>query len=86
MQKIINVLALGSFAVSAAVIGACGYVYVNQDAIVEVIQEQATAMITDAVGGAVGDIPNMLGGDAVTGGGSSPLPPALGSPGTVLPF
>ena len=86
MQKIINVLALGSFAVSAAVVGACGYVYLNQDAIVEAIQEQATGMITDAVGGAVGDIPNLLGGDALTGGSESPLPPAMGSPGTVLPF
>ena len=86
MQKIINVLALGSFAVSAAVVGAAGYVYVNQDAIVEAIQEQATGMITDAVGGAVGDLPNLLGGDVMTGGAESPLPPAIGSPGTVLPF
>ena len=38
MQKIINVLALGSFAVSAAVVGAAGYVYVNQDAIVDGIK------------------------------------------------
>ena len=86
MQKIINVLALGSFAVSAAVVGAAGYVYLNQDAIVEAIQEQATGMITDAVGGAVGDLPNLLGGDALTGGAESPLPPAMGSPGTILPF
>ena len=86
MQKIINVLALGSFAVSAAVVGAAGYVYVNQDAIVDSIKEQATGMITDAVGGAVGDLPNLLGGDALTGGAESPLPPALGSPGTILPF
>ena len=80
MQKIINVLALASFAVSAAVVGAAGYVYVNQDAIVDGIKEQATGMITDAVGGAVGDLPNLL------GGGESPLPPVMGSPGTVLPF
>ena len=81
MQKLINVLALGSFAVSAAVVGAVGYVYVNQDAIVDSIKEQATGMITDAVGGAVGDLPNLL-----DGGAESPLPPAMGSPGTVLPF
>ena len=83
MQKIINVLALGSFAVSAAVVGAAGYVYLNQDAIVDSIKEQATGMITDAVGGAVGDIPNLLGGDALTGGSETP---AMGSPGTILPF
>ena len=86
MQKIINVLALGSFAVSAAVVGAAGYVYVNQDAIVDSIKEQATGMITDAVGGAVGDIPNLLGGDALTGGGSEPSIPGMGSPGSILPF
>ena len=85
MQKIINVLALGSFAVSAAIIGAAGYVYVNQDAIVDGIKEQATGMITDAVGGAVGDLPNLLGGD-VMGGGSEPSLPGMGSPGSILPF
>ena len=47
------------------------------------IQEQATGMITDAVGGAVGDIPNLLGGDALTGGDEIP---SMGSPGTILPF
>jgi hypothetical protein len=83
MQKIINVLALGSFAVSAAVVGAGAYVYINQDAIVDGIKEQATGMITNAVGGAVGDIPNLLGGDTLTGGSETP---AMGSPGTVLPF
>ena len=86
MQKIINVLALGSFAVSAAVVGAAGYVYVNQDAIVDGIKEQATGMITDAVGGAVGDLPNLLGGVGGGGGSESPLPPAIGSPGSILPF
>ena len=83
MQKLINVLALTSFAVSAAVIGACGYVFINQDAIVEEIQDAATSMITDAVGGAVGDIPNMLGGS--TGQDASGGLP-MGDPGTILPF
>ena len=83
MQKIINVLALCSFAVSAAVVGAAGYVYLNQAAIVDGIKEQATGMITDAVGGAVGNIPDLLGGDALTGGDETP---SMGSPGTILPF
>ena len=83
MQKLINVLALSSFAVSAAVVGAVGYVYVNQDAIVDHVKGQATSMITDAVGGAVGDIPNLLGGskDQAPAG-----LPAMGSPGSMLPF
>ena len=33
MQKLINVLALASFAVSAAVVGGGAYVYLNKDAI-----------------------------------------------------
>lgn len=83
MQKVINVLALTSFAVSAAVVGAAGYVYVNQDAIVDHVKSQATGMITDAVGGAVGDIPNLLGGSKA----QSPAGlPAVGRPGSVLPF
>ena len=35
MQKLINVLALTSFAVSAAVVGAGAYVYVNKDALIK---------------------------------------------------
>ena len=83
MQKLINVLALASFAVSAAVIGAAGFVYVNQDAIVDQIKGQATGMIKDAVGGAVGDLPSLMGGS--TDQAPSGIP-AVGSPGSVLPF
>ena len=35
MQKLINVLALASFAVSAAVVGAGAYVYANKDALIK---------------------------------------------------
>ena len=35
MQKLINVLALASFAVSAAVVGAGAYVYANKDALIQ---------------------------------------------------
>ena len=35
IQKLINVLALTSFAVSAAVVGAGAYVYVNKDALIK---------------------------------------------------
>jgi hypothetical protein len=80
MQKLINVLAITSFAVSAAVVGACGYVYVNQDAIVDSIKDQATGMITDAVGGAVGDLPNLL------DGGSAPTPGSSAGVGLPMPF
>ena len=35
MQKLINVLALASFAVSVAVVGAGAYVYANKDALIK---------------------------------------------------
>ena len=35
MQKLINVLALASFAVSVAVVGAGAYVYANKDALLK---------------------------------------------------
>ena len=50
MQKIINVLALASTAVSIAVVGTGAYVYVNKDSIIESITEKA-------IGGIGGDLP-----------------------------
>ena len=41
MQKIINVLALASTAVSIAVVGTGAYVYVNKDSIIESVTEKA---------------------------------------------
>ena len=41
MQKLINVLALASTAVSVAVVGTGAYVYVNKDAIIESVTEKA---------------------------------------------
>ena len=53
MQKLINALALVSFAVSASVVGAGAYVYLNKDAIVEDIKEQAMGMASGALGAAL---------------------------------
>ena len=67
MQKIINVLALASAAVSLAVVGTVGYVYVQRDAIIEDIKEKAMESIMGggaglgALGGAAGG----LGADAL---------------------
>ena len=83
MQKVINVLAVSSFAVSAAIIGAAGYVFVNQDAIVDGIKDQAASMIGDAIGGAVGDLPSLMGGSVDQAPAGLP---AMGSPGSMLPF
>ena len=49
MQKLINVLALASFGVSAAIVGAGAYVYLNKDALIESAKEQAIKQITSSV-------------------------------------
>jgi len=51
MQKIINVLALASTAVSIAVVGTGAYVYVNKDSIIESITEKAIGGIGGGIGG-----------------------------------
>ena len=57
MQKIINVLALSSFVVSAAVVGGGAYVYLNKDAMIESAKGRIAAAATDAIAGA---LPGML--------------------------
>jgi len=58
MQKIVNVLALASFAVSGAVVGTGAYVYVNKDAIIESVTEKALGSIGGGLGGSFGgDLP-----------------------------
>ena len=62
MQKLINVLAVASAAVSVAVVGSGLYVYVNRASIIDGIKSQALEAITGSLGG--------LGG---VGEGSLPL-------------
>ena len=60
MQKIINVLAIASAAVSVAVVGTGAYVYVNKDAIIESVTEKALGSLGGfggAAGGIGGDLP-----------------------------
>ena len=86
MQKLINVLAVASAAVSVAVVGSVGYVYVNRTAIIEDIKEKAIESIMPG-----GGLPT--GGGALTGPGvdsssnpSATLPPGERSFGTSSPF
>ena len=51
MQKIINVLAVASAAVSVAVVGTGAYVYVNKDAIIESVTEKALGGLGGGLGG-----------------------------------
>ena len=58
MQKLINVLAVASAAVSVAVVGSGLYVYVNRASIIDGIKSQALEAITGSlVGGLGGDLP-----------------------------
>ena len=70
MQKLINVLALASTAVSVAVVGTGAYVYVNKDAIIESVTEKAL--------GSLGGLGGGLGGAAGLGANdlASPTPQA----------
>ena len=69
MQKIINVLAVASAAVSVAVVGAVGYVYVQRDAIIESVKEKAmeSVMGGSAGLGALGGAAGSLGSDLPLG-------------------
>ena len=58
MQKIINVLAIASGLVSAAVVASGVLVYVNRDSIVDSIKSQAIEAVTGSLGGGLGgDLP-----------------------------
>ena len=54
MQKLINVLAVASAAVSVAVVGTGAYVYVNKDAIIESVTEKALGSLGGFGGGGLG--------------------------------
>ena len=79
MQKIINVLALASFAVSTAIVASGAYVYLNKDAMIESAKERITKAATEAIAGALPgmldaampEMPEVTGG-AIPGGGGLP--------------
>jgi hypothetical protein len=50
-QKIVNVLAVASFAVSGAVVVSGLYVYVNRDSIVDGVKSQVMEAVTGSLGG-----------------------------------
>ena len=67
VQKIVNVIAIASGAVSAAVIASGVLVYVNRDSIVDSIKSQAIEAVTGSLGGG-------LGGDLPVGAPDLPAP------------
>ena len=63
MQKIVNVLAIASGVVSAAIVASGVFVYVNRDSIIDNIKSQAIEAVTGSLGGLGGG----LGGDLPIG-------------------
>ena len=53
MQKIINVLSIASFVISASIAGAGIYVYANKDALIESAKEKIIKQVGEAATGAV---------------------------------
>ena len=49
MQKLINILSLASFAVSASIVGSGVYLYVNKDMLIEDAREKITKAATEAI-------------------------------------
>ena len=84
MQKIINILAILSFAGTTSIIGGGAFVYLNKDSIIENVKNQVAAAAGEAITGA---LPGMMDSampelpDAT--GGALPLPTTTGP---ALPF
>ena len=66
-QKVVNVLALASAAVSLAVVGTAGYVFVNKDAIIQGVTDKAMESV---LGGGLG---GLGGGASDFGGATAPV-------------
>ena len=54
MQKIVNLIAITSGAISVALVASGVYVYVNRDSIVDSIKSQAIEAVTGSLGGGLG--------------------------------
>ena len=74
MQRLINVLAVSSFVVSASIVGGGVYVYLNKDAMIESAKEKVTKAATEAIAGA---LPGLI--DAA-------MPELPGATGGAVPF
>ena len=54
MQKIVNAIAIASGAVSLAVVGLGGYVFIRKDAIIDNVKSKVMESVTGNLGGALG--------------------------------
>ena len=82
MQKIVNVLAIASGIVSAAVVASGVFVYVNRDSIIDGIKSQAIEAVTGSLGGLGG---GSLGAPDLAPPADSAAAPAVPSGGLGVP-
>ena len=82
MQKVVNVLAVASAAVSLAVVGTAGYVFVNKDAIIKSVTDAALeSVMGGGIGGALSpDLPTGTNDLAPSAPQASPQPQVSGVP------
>ena len=81
-QKVINVIAVASAVVSAAVVGSGVFVFVNRDSIIDNVKQQAIEAALGSLGGLGGGLPtgaNDLPSLGATPGLSGPAPAAAPS-------
>ena len=81
-QKIVNVLAVSSFAISGALVGSCLYVYVNRDSIIDGVKSQIMESVTGSLGASLagGALIPELGSDISSGGSSDQPDLGIGVP------
>ena len=78
-QKIVNVIALTSGALSLAIVGSGLFVFVNRDSIIDSVKQQALEAVLGGAGGLGGglptganDLPSLGASPGVGGGVSAP--------------
>ena len=78
-QKVINVIAVASAVVSAAVVGSGVFVFVNRDSIIDNVKQQAIEAALGSLGGLSGGLPT--GANDLPSLGSTPsMAPAAPAP------
>ena len=67
MQKLINVLALSSFAISLTVVGGGVYLYTQKDAIIDNVKSNIMKSVLPDIGGGITDTLPKTTGPAIPG-------------------
>ena len=74
MQKIVNIIALTSGAVSLAVVASGIYVYVQRDQLIDTVKQQALEAVLGGSGGLGGSFGGSLGGETLPTGANDLSP------------